>query len=187
MTGRPWNPPSDSVTQPDQIDMRALEEIAFTLFHDERILRCWKVGFGFLVMTNLRCIHVWRKPELFSHSDWRTGPTFFFYNLAPPQVLFGRFVQLSEAYDEGAGSARFLVHNAAEVGEEIDEARIAGQREWATRRAHAQADLKRLVFPRLPPGTTVVVREIVKVPCAYCGNLVESGRRQCPFCGAPQR
>ena len=50
-----------------------------------------------------------------------------------------------------------------------------------------QIRLFQLAFPRLPPGTTVVVREIVKVPCSYCGNLVESGRRQCPFCGAPQR
>jgi len=167
--------------------MGAFEEIALTLFHDERILRCWKVGFGFLIMTTLRCIHVWRKPELFARPDWHTGPTFFFYNLAPPQVLFGRFVQLSEAYDEGVGAARFRVHDAAGVAQEIDAARVAGQREWERRRAQAQSDLRRLTFPRVPPGTTVVVREIVKVRCTYCGNLVESGRRLCPFCGAPQR
>ena len=185
MTARSWNPPPDSLTRPDQIEKAALDEI--TLFHDEQIVRCWKVGFGFLVMTNLRCIHVWKKPELFARSDWHVGPTFFFYNLGPPAVLFGRFVQLTEMFDEGVGSARFLVHDASEIAREIDASRVAGQREWETRRARAQSDLKRLRFPRVPPGTTVVVREIVKIPCVYCGNLVESGRRQCPFCGAPQR
>ncbi len=180
-----WLPPSDSVTDPDQIDMGARE--AFELFHGERILKCWKVPLGFLVLTNLRCFHVWRKPEVFSHTPWRVGPTYLFYNLAPPRVVLGRFVQLSESYDEGIGASRFLVHDAPGVAADIEAARVAGQQEWAIRRSRAQADRARLTFPRLPPGTTVVVREIVKVPCPFCGNLVEAGRRQCPFCGAPQR
>ena len=30
-----------------------------------------------------------------------------------------------------------------------------------------------------------IVREIVKVPCKYCGSLVENTRDRCPACGAP--
>lgn len=185
MDPRPWTPPPDLVTSPDQIDLDARREI--DLMHNEQILRCWKVPLGFLVLTNLRCIHVYHKPELFSRHNWRVGPTFLFYNLAPPQVILDRFVQLSERFDEGVGSARFLVHDAPEVAREIDAAREAGRREWAARRARAEADRARIRPPHLPPGTTVVVREIVKTPCVYCGNLVEVGRLQCPFCGAPQR
>jgi hypothetical protein len=185
MTPLAWNPPVDSITQPDQIDKEALDELG--LLHGEKILRCWRVALGFLVMTNLRCVHVWHKPELLARPTWHTGPTFFFYNLNPPQVLLGRFVQLSETYDEGAGAARFLVRDAPEVCREIDQARIAGRAEWEARRARTLSELHHLQEPAPPPGMVVVVRTIVKVRCAYCGNLMNADRARCPSCGAPQR
>jgi hypothetical protein len=185
MTAEATRVPPDVVTRPDQIDPPALSELG--LLHEERVLRCWKSAFGFLVMTNLRCIHVWRKPELFVRTEWHTGPTFFFYNLRRPELVLGRFVQLAEIYDEGAGPARFLVRDAPDVCREIDAARVEGQREWAERRTRARADMGRLGPAPVPPGTTVVIREIVKVRCAYCGNLMEESRTICPSCGAPQR
>ncbi len=179
------SPPADSVTRPDQIDLPALAEIG--LLAGKRVLRCWKAAFGFLVMTTLRCVHVWRKPELFVRSEWHTGPTFFFYNLGPPELVLGRFVQLAELYDEGVGVARFLVRDAPEVCREIEAARAAGRREWTERRTSALADRDRLRPPPVPPGTTVVVRTVVKVRCPYCGNLKDETLALCPACGAPSR
>jgi RNA polymerase subunit RPABC4/transcription elongation factor Spt4 len=30
-----------------------------------------------------------------------------------------------------------------------------------------------------------IIREIVKVPCDYCGSLVDVTSEHCPGCGAP--
>jgi hypothetical protein len=35
-----------------------------------------------------------------------------------------------------------------------------------------------------PPVQQVVIRETVKVPCAYCGTLIDSTATTCPKCGA---
>ena len=35
-----------------------------------------------------------------------------------------------------------------------------------------------------PPVQQVVIRETVKVPCAYCGTLIDSTATNCPNCGA---
>jgi len=185
MTPPSWIPPADSITRPDQIDPHALEELG--LLYGERVLRCWKAGYGFLVMTNLRCVHVWHKPILFSRTDWHTGPPFFFYDLAPPEVVAGRFLELRCTDDPERTTARFLLHDASDVAREIEVARIEGRREWEARRARVLADLGDLPPPAPRPGTTLVLREVVMVRCSYCGNLVEVTRRQCPFCGAPQR
>lgn len=33
----------------------------------------------------------------------------------------------------------------------------------------------------------VVIREVVRIPCRYCGNLVDNTARKCDDCGAPLR
>ena len=38
-----------------------------------------------------------------------------------------------------------------------------------------------------PPVQQVVIRETVKVPCAYCGTLIDSTATNCPKCGASRR
>jgi hypothetical protein len=37
-----------------------------------------------------------------------------------------------------------------------------------------------------PPVQQVVVREVVKVKCRYCGALIDSTAETCPICGAPR-
>ncbi|MEW6070682.1 MAG: hypothetical protein AB1485_08700 [Candidatus Thermoplasmatota archaeon] len=37
----------------------------------------------------------------------------------------------------------------------------------------------------LPQQPTVIIKEIVKIPCKYCGSLVRQEELHCPFCGAP--
>jgi len=175
----------ETLTTPDAIDPGARAEIEF--LHGERILRCWRTGIGFLVMTNLRCLHVWRKPELFARSEWHTGPNFFFYSLASPEVVAGRFVQLAEEYEGSLESARFLVRHPQEVSREIEGARAAGRVEWRAIRSQVQKELGKLHVPVSPPGTTTIVREIVKVRCSFCGNLMDLSATICPACGAPQR
>jgi hypothetical protein len=177
-------PPGEVETSPDQISPGALDELE--LLPGERISRCWSTGLGFLVMTNLRCIHLWHKAELFSKSEWHTGPTFLFYDLAPPSVLAARFLVLTEGSGDEASSSRFLVRDPSGVAREIEEARAAGRAEWEVRRAAAAKELGQPRRPPPPPGTTVIIREIVKVRCSYCGNLMNATDTVCPACGARQ-
>lgn len=180
-----YSPEEETPTTPDAIDPAARAAIEF--LHGERILRCWRTGIGFLVMTNLRCLHVWHKPELFVRSEWHTGPNFFFYSLAEPRVVAGRFVQLAEEYEGSLEASRFLVRDPHEVSREIEGTRAAGRAEWRAIRSRVQKELSRLRMPAPPPGTTTIVREVVKVRCSFCGNLMDISDAYCPACGAPQR
>lgn len=185
MSSPTWAPPPDEVTQPDQLDPEAFLQIDF--LDGERVLRCWKLPRGFLVLTNLRCFRIWQQRRLFEKSEWHTSPNFFFYNLAPPRVLAGRFVELTEEHEETSGTARFLVHDAADVCAEIEAARVTGHAAWEARRVDAQRRLTRSTVAGPPPGTTVVrevVHEVVKVRCNYCGNLMAVTDARCPSCGA---
>lgn len=174
----------DPTTQPDPLDPNAAEEL--DLLSGEGIARCWRVPLGYLVMTNLRCLYVWRKALVLRPSGWEVGPTFFFFNLTPPRVVARRFVELREGTPVDARTFRFLVHDPTTVCAEITAALPAGQAEWQARRERAQV--------RGPPPDelaqrapgAVVVREIVKIRCRYCGNLMDEVAPTCPACGAPQ-
>lgn len=37
-----------------------------------------------------------------------------------------------------------------------------------------------------PPVQQIVIKEVVKVKCRYCGALIDSTVQACPFCGAPR-
>ncbi len=179
-------PDPDPPTTPDPIDQGARDELG--LLPGESIARSWRTPIGFLVMTNLRCLHVWRRPELFANPGWRSGPSFFFYQMAAPWVVARRFVELSQGPRGGpTETSRFLVRDPMSVAHEIDAARPAGQAEWAARRARVAHQLPRLDRPVPPPGTSVYVREIVKIRCRFCGNLMDEAVANCPSCGAPQR
>jgi hypothetical protein len=41
--------------------------------------------------------------------------------------------------------------------------------------------------PKQAPVQQIVVKEIVKVNCRYCGALIDSRVTNCPYCGAPRR
>jgi len=188
MASRGWDPTADTVTSPAQIEREALAEIH--LLDGERILRVWKTGRGFLVMTNLRCTEVSRKPQVFAPSDWEAGPNFFFYELAPPKVEFHRFLRLSEEKEERAVVVRLFLHDPDEVAQEVEAARIAGQNEWLKRRARSEAVIRQArerwetAVPFAGRGDATPV---IRVRCGYCGNLVDASHSRCPFCGAPQR
>lgn len=187
MTPSIGNPAPHVTTAPDQISKEALEELS--LLEDERIHRVWKTGAGFLVMTNLRCVEVWRKPKILGKRDWETGPNFFFYNLAPPKVLFGRFLRLAEEWEKNPQSVRFVVHDPHTVAEEIQAARSEGRAEWLRRRSNAEARLRheKASRPSNPFVIREVIREVIKVRCGFCGNLMDATCSICPSCGAPQR
>ncbi len=40
--------------------------------------------------------------------------------------------------------------------------------------------------PKQPPVEQIVIKEIVKVKCKYCGALIDGTVQACPFCGAPR-
>ncbi len=40
--------------------------------------------------------------------------------------------------------------------------------------------------PKQAPVQQIVVKEVVKVNCKYCGALIDSTAQSCPFCGAPR-
>ncbi len=41
--------------------------------------------------------------------------------------------------------------------------------------------------PKQTPMQQIVIKEVVKVNCRYCGALIDSTVEKCPFCGAPRR
>ena len=181
-----WDPPPDLVTSPVQIEKEALYQIHF--LEGERVLRVWKTGRGYLVMTNLRCTEVSRRPQVFGAHDWEAGPNFFFYNLAAPKVEFQKFLRLSEDREERALVVRFLLHDPSTVAQEIEEARHAGQNEWLRRRAQAEASVRESER-RWESGRGYAsrdgYRQLIRVRCSFCGNLIEVTASRCPFCGAP--
>jgi hypothetical protein len=40
--------------------------------------------------------------------------------------------------------------------------------------------------PKQPPVQQIVIKEVVKVKCRYCGALIDSTAQTCPVCGAPR-
>jgi hypothetical protein len=176
------------VRTPAQIESEALHQIHFLT--GEYLQRVWKTARGFLVMTNLRCIEVLRKPQVFATSDWEAGPSIFFYNLSAPKVEFHRFLRLSEEREERTLVMRFFLHDPYQVAQEIEGARIAGQNEWLRRRSQAEGAL-RLSRERWeaahPLGLGEELKRAVKVRCGFCGNLMEITATRCPFCGAPPK
>jgi hypothetical protein len=40
--------------------------------------------------------------------------------------------------------------------------------------------------PKQAPVQQIVIKEVVKVRCLYCGALIDSTAEKCPFCGAPR-
>jgi hypothetical protein len=40
--------------------------------------------------------------------------------------------------------------------------------------------------PKQPPVQQIVIKEVVKVKCPYCGALIDSTADVCPICGAPR-
>lgn len=40
--------------------------------------------------------------------------------------------------------------------------------------------------PRQPPVQQIVIKEVVKVKCRYCGALIDATAETCPICGAPR-
>ena len=40
--------------------------------------------------------------------------------------------------------------------------------------------------PKQPPVQQIVIKEVVKVNCRYCGALIDSTAQTCPVCGAPR-
>jgi hypothetical protein len=40
--------------------------------------------------------------------------------------------------------------------------------------------------PKQPPVQQIVIKEVVKVKCLYCGALIDSTAQVCPMCGAPR-
>ena len=40
--------------------------------------------------------------------------------------------------------------------------------------------------PKQPEVQQIVVKEVVKVKCQYCGSLMDSTAERCPICGAPR-
>ena len=185
MTPDDWTPPPDAVTGPDQLSEGAYRELS--LLEDERIARCWRTSAGFLVMTNLRVIPLWHRAELFAEPEWKEAPSLFFYALAAPRVLLGRFLELSDGDDDAGERLRFLVADPASVAAEIEAARGPGRSEWDRRRARAlsQTDLTRTTAAAAPPQVVrEIVREVVKVLCRNGGGLVYAGQRRSPLGGA---
>jgi hypothetical protein len=182
----PWTPPPEQSTQPDQLPPDAWR--AVELIDEERLLRCWKTARGFLLLTTLRCIQLWQRWELLRPGTWVASPELLLYNVRPPTVLLGRFVEIAPAFDEGNGPIRVAVSDPLSVAREISDAIEPGRRLWQARRAKAVHDLEARRKRREAIAAAVLSGQpipVIKVPCAYCGNSIPATARHCPYCGAP--
>lgn len=156
---------------------------AVDLLEGERVLRAWRTPQGFLVLTSLRCVALWRRGELFPPHPWRTGPEFFFYNLKPPRVLLHRYVELSEEFEESGRVGRFAVRDPEATASEISDAMDAGRAAWRARREATEEMIRarqRLRAARLGGGNSPPAL----VRCSFCGNLTDASARRCRSCGA---
>ena len=183
-----WTPPPDQVTRPDQLPAegwRALE-----LLDGEHVLAVWRTIQGYLVLTNLRCVVVRRTEVLLRPTVWAAGPQFLFYNLRPPRVVLGRFVELAEEYEEQEGGlvSRIAVSDPRAVVAQIAEASRTGRAEWAARRSESKRLMEARRRRREAVGLAVAgggLSEAARARCTYCGNLVSVSSNRCPNCGAP--
>jgi hypothetical protein len=180
-------PRHSPTTQPDQLDSAAWR--AFALMDGEVVRRVWRTGRGdYLVLTTLRCILLWQRRELFRPTEWQSGPQVLLFDVRPPRVLFGRFVEVAPATSDGGAPIRVAVAQPEDVAEEIAQSLPAAHRDWVQRRSKALAllaeekrrhDLALAAARSGRPPTTLTVR------CAYCGNSMLVTARSCPHCGAP--
>ena len=186
-----FEPAPDQVTRPDQLEPAAAR--MFSPLDDETTIAVWRTHLGYLMLTTLRVVSLWRHSKLLGAlgldpDEWHEGPDFFLYDLAPPRVL-GRFVEVANHDGENSGGARFEVKDpttvAAAIAAEIPE----GRARWKARRARVQEHLHDLqASPPVAPSGAVreIVRVVVRVPCRYCGSLMDQGAARCPTCGAAQ-
>jgi Zn finger protein HypA/HybF involved in hydrogenase expression len=80
----------------------------------------------------------------------------------------------------GAASSQSALASTIQAWHDRREARREARRQRkAIRHGYAPATA--------PTTTTVIQKEIVKIPCKYCGALIEitGGATKCPNCGAP--
>jgi hypothetical protein len=178
MRSQAWTPLPAEMTRPDQIDQEAFDLLP--LMEGEQIRACWRMPSGFLVMTDLRCLAVHYVARIFGERGWHLGSIYYFYNLSPPEVVRGRYVQLREPSYGTPGGERFAVANAQEVCQRIAEAIEPGRREWELYRSMYQSGRQERARAR---EFTMSVRG---PPCPYCGNPVAATDHSCPSCGAPR-
>jgi hypothetical protein len=143
----------------------------------------WRTGRGYLVLTNLRCVALAQESLLFHRRPWTMGPEFFFYNLRSPRVLFGRFVELAEEYEENGWVARFVVQHPESVAATISAQLDAGKAAWHQRRQNTESLIAARSCARAERAAGGP-RSPVRVRCGFCGNLANVARRTCPSCGA---
>lgn len=183
-----WVPPPDQVTAPDQLPPEVWR--LWDALEQEHVVSCWKTGLGYLVLTNLRCFEVWRRSAVLGKRDWSLGPQFFFYNLRPPRVVLGRFVELVEEFNEGDARqlSRVAVQDPTSVSEQIGAAVGPGREEWGRRRVAAlqliedRRRQREAIARGLADGASA---SSARVNCPYCGTLMPALAPRCPSCGAP--
>lgn len=165
-------------TLPDPLPVAAW--VAVDWIEGENVRSTWRTALGYLVLTNLRCFGISRARELFPPRPWHVGPVFFFYNFRPPEVLYGRFVELAEERDDSREVGRFAVRDPASVAAEISSAMESGRAAWNRRREETTRWMEARQRARLAAaaGSAGMIR------CSYCGNLVSAVLRRCPSCGA---
>jgi hypothetical protein len=176
--------PLDATVGPDPLSADAIRSVDW--MGGERLLCSWKTPHGYLALSNLRCVAIWRHYELFGAREWRSGPSFFFYNMAPPRLVLGRFVELREQVSELGSNSRFQVRDPEMVRGTIAQAMPAGLREWQERKRIVEEERRRHKPPPPPPVVVrEIVREVVRVPCRFCGRLMDDTALRCPSCGGP--
>lgn len=96
----------------------------------------------------------------------------------------GRYGEAAEAY----GNAVRLAGEPSAASADLARVRAAAHRPPGPGPGSSFEDVSAgEPFPGTLPGERVIIREIVRIPCQYCGSLVDITRTTCQSCGAPLR
>lgn len=151
---------------------------ACALGKSEDILSCWQVdnGWGRLVLTSLRLIYL--------HGDFGWGGNLKKATVSMSRPLEG--IPDPKVSEDALLAAGLTIH--FEDGEPE-----AAKDEIAYARSMRLTQLG-MVLPDNSAGASssvthkeVITREIVKIPCRYCGTLVDQTVTTCQSCGAKMR
>jgi hypothetical protein len=139
------------------------------------------------VRLEIRVKESWREPRTTTDSRGHTSTTM----TTVTQTLYSRDVPIFESFEMGVGDKKTFPF---EVGLSMFQpTRYGGQVSYsikAVANVKGRPDVTKEVQPWVKPSsgvTKIIQKEIIKIPCKFCGALVEltSDVNKCPSCGAP--
>jgi len=151
------------------------------------------------VRLEIRVTEAWQEPDWERDSSGNTRQVM----KKKEDLLFSRDVPISQQFDIGSGDRKeFPFEVTIPMRSPSRYGGVVSYSLKAVANVKGRPDVTKAVSPMVVPATVaqaaympsapvtqVIQKEVIKVPCEYCGTLVEltSGVNKCPSCSAPLR